>query len=195
MPIHINILKTLAAFVIIGMVPQNAQADKKVSQPVPRHVGTYGDWHVYTAMEMGHKICYMVSYPTSRQFVHTKDKNKKRGSTHMIIAHRPYQKKQGLNIMSIDFGYPFKAGDHVKVQVGNKKFSMFTDQETAWASPGMDDVMTKTALKGTKLVAWGKSARGTPTKDVYSLKGSATSYRKICELCQIRTHSVIPLKK
>tara|TARA_A100000171_G_scaffold48981_2_gene57244 strand:+ start:465 stop:989 length:525 start_codon:yes stop_codon:yes gene_type:complete len=151
----------------------------------PKHLGTFGDWSAYQTTENGEKACYMLSFPKKEEGNYTK-----RGRVYLLITHRPASKT--FNVASFHAGYGFKNGQEVTVQIlGRKKkdsFTLFTEGETAWAPDASTDKAIATGLSqwGNSLVVHGVSARGTKTKDTYSLRGSLKAFKAISKACGVR---------
>lgn len=143
----------------------------------PREIGTFGAWKTYVFSDQGGKVCFMSSQPTKQEGKFTK-----RGEVFFFVTHWATEKTK--NVISISAGYPYKAGSQTEVAVDGKKFSLFTEGETAWAQDqAMDDDISAAVQKGSKIVVKGTSARGTETTDTYSLKGSADAYKSITKEC------------
>ena len=146
----------------------------------PKSLGKYGSWHAYKKGD----VCYMVSMAKKSEGKYTK-----RGDVYAVVTHRP--KIKSKNVLSLHAGYSFGTGDDVKVTVksskGNKVVTLFTEGEVAWCADSktdnmMADQLTKT---GSEMLVEGKSARGTKTKDTYSLAGSLKAYDAICKACGV----------
>jgi hypothetical protein len=69
-------------------------------------------------------------------------------------------------------GYPFAPGSTVNLNVSGTEFELFTDGEWAWPATAADDKKIITAMKrGAEASLTARSARGTQTKDSFSLLG------------------------
>ena len=166
--------KTFAVFALITMIaamPRGAQASEATL------ISTHGAWSVYTFMENGNKVCYMASTPQKSEGDYTS-----RGNVYALITHRPSEGTK--NVFSYIAGYPYKEGSEVSVTIGSEKFSLFTQDETAWAADAdADNRLTDAIRKGSNLVVKGTSKRGTLTSDSFSLKGSGDAYAAISKEC------------
>ena len=146
----------------------------------PKTLGKFGSWHAYKKGD----VCYMVSLAKKSEGKYTK-----RGNVYAVVTHRP--KINSKNVLSLHAGYSFGKGDEVKVTVksrkGNKVVNLFTEGEVAWcADAKTDNMMTDQITKtGSEMIVEGKSARGTTTKDTYSLAGSLKAYDAICKACGV----------
>lgn len=144
-----------------------------------KSLGKHGDWHGYQKGD----VCYMVSLAKKSEGNYTK-----RGDVYAVVTHRPKEKTK--DVLSLNAGYPFGKDATVDVTInakaGNKSEKMYTDGETAWCLDQKTDsemvaFMTK---KGSTMTVQGASARGTKTKDTYSLKGSLAAYKAISKACR-----------
>ena len=144
----------------------------------PKLLGTYGDWSAYRFTENGNKVCYMASKPKKAEGNYTR-----RGEIFALITHRPSESTK--NVFSYITGYTYKAGSDVSLSIGSKKFSLFTQGETAWATDAKTDNTIAEAVKnGNTMIIRGTSSRGTKTKDTFSLKGSTAAHNKITSACK-----------
>lgn len=140
-------------------------------------VGNYGDWNVYTFLDGGKKVCFMSSQPKKME-----GKYKKRGEVFFFVTN--WFGEGNKNVVSISNGYNFKEGSSVKVSVGGKKFTLFTQGEMAWTeNQEDDDALVDILRKKSSFVVNGISSRGTKTTDTYSLKGSAAAWRAMIRKC------------
>lgn len=142
----------------------------------PKLIAQGGKWSAYEIKEGTSKICYMVSTPDKEEGNYTK-----RGRVYAMVTHRPADKS--FNVVSFHAGYGFAPGATVDVQIGKDKFQLFTENETAWAANDMDGAIVNSLEKGNDIVVTGQSARGTATKDTYSLKGSSRIYKAMSKAC------------
>lgn len=127
------------------------------------------DWSIF--VEGNPVQCWVVSAPKAT--VNTKDGHTvsvTRGDIYMFVSFWPDKKQLGE--VSFLGGYPFAEGSTVTLAVGDSKFELFTKDETAWAASPEDDQKISAAMKrGSEATLTGHSARGTVTKDTFSLKG------------------------
>lgn len=143
-------------------------------------LSTHKDWSVYTFNEDGHKVCFMAGQPKSKKGDYTK-----RGDVFALITHRPSDNSR--DVVSFIAGYTFKKGSDVTVSVGSKKFTLFTDGDTAWTRDAADDSVLATAIrKGSSMIVRGTSKFGTLTTDTYSLSGSTSAYEAVSKACGLK---------
>jgi hypothetical protein len=145
-----------------------------------KKLGQHGDWSTYTYMENGEKVCFMASSPLKSE-----GNYKRRGEVFTLITHRPGE--ETTDVVSIIAGYPYRTNSEVEVRLNGKKFTLFTQSDTAWAPDSdTDHRLTQAIQKGSTMVVKGTSSRGTLTTDTYSLKGSSAAYRAISRACQVK---------
>lgn len=145
-----------------------------------RDLGIFGKWSAHVFMEDGHKVCYMASRPTEEQGKYTR-----RGDVYALITHRPAEGSK--NVFSYITGYTYKPGSDVTVTVDGKKFTLFTQDETAWTpDAATDNALANAIRKGSNMVVKGTSSRGTVTTDTFSLKGSGAAHDAISRECGIK---------
>lgn len=131
-------------------------------------VATQTDWSVF--VEDSPRECWAVSAP--KETVNTRDGRRvevRRGDIRLFVAYRPGGARGEVAFTG---GYPFAPRSTVTVQIGNERFELFTDGEWAWATSPEDDARLLAAMRrGTEAVVTGRSARGTQTRDTFSLRG------------------------
>jgi len=143
----------------------------------PREIGVFKDWTAYVLTERGQKVCYMVSVPKKAQ-----GKYSKRDDIFALITHRPSQNTK--DVFSYITGYTYKPGSDASATIGGKKYTLFTQGDTAWTPDAESDAALARAIqKGSNMVVKGMSKRGTLTTDTFSLKGSGGAYKAITKEC------------
>ncbi|MCB9987885.1 MAG: hypothetical protein H6868_00970 [Rhodospirillales bacterium] len=143
----------------------------------PRLIGTYGDWSAYVFEENGGKVCYMASQPKKAEGNYTR-----RDQPYALLTHRPSEGSK--DVFSYITGYLYKTGSDATVTIDSKKFTLFTQDDTAWAPDAATDGEIAAAIrKGSKMVVKGTSARGTLTTDTYGLSGSGAAHDAINKEC------------
>ncbi|UWR84475.1 invasion associated locus B family protein [Phaeobacter inhibens] len=140
---------------------QQAESDNRVASNV--------DWSVFQGESP--KECWGVSAP--KETVNTRDgrvKAVRRGKIQLFVFYRPETGDKGQ--VTFTGGYPFAPGSTVNLAVGDTEFELFTEGEWAWPATAADDAKIITAMKrGAQAVLTARSARGTQTKDTFSLLG------------------------
>lgn len=159
----------IAVFCVLGI------SEAKASEP--RLIATYDDWAAYMFVEGGNKVCYMASQPQKAQGDYTS-----RGKIYALITHRPAEGTR--DVFSYITGYPYKTGSDVSITIGGSRFTLFTQDDTAWApDSAADRQITDSIRRGSNMVVKGTSRRGTLTTDTFSLKGSGKAYERITKEC------------
>ena len=143
----------------------------------PRLLAKYDDWSAYMFIENGNRVCYMISEPKADEGDYTR-----RGKIYTLITNRPAEGTE--DVFSYITGYTYKSGSDATVTIDGKSYTLFTQDDTAWAPDAEADRALANAIKsGSKMVVEGTSSRGTVTKDTFSLKGSSNAYERIHDEC------------
>lgn len=162
------------AFALAFCAPAFAQDSTNV-------IGTEGDWTAFAASSP--KECWAVSAPKSTQNTDASGKPKEvtRGDIRLYVAYRPGQSGE----VSFSGGYPFAPDSAVEVNIGGQIFKLFTEGESAWTGSPAEDAKLIAALRGgSTAVITGRSARGTVTKDTFSLSGITAMTNKAQAACK-----------
>jgi len=151
------------------------------AQETTNRVAVKTDWSIFA--EDNPKECWGLSAPTKT--VNSKDGKEvqvRRGDILLFVTFRP-GKTGELSFMG---GYPFAPESTVELEVNNgQKFTLFTNGEGAWAGSADDDAKIIAALKaGAEVSVTGHSARGTQTKDTFSLMGFTAAMEEAEKRCK-----------
>jgi len=171
----VNITRLLLAFGFFTALTLSSVSNAADIEPL----GVHGEWSAYTFMEDGNRVCYMASQPTRAEGNYTR-----RGDIFALITHRPAEGTK--NVFSYISGYAYKPGSDVIVTINDQKFTLFTQDDTAWTPDTETDAAIVDALrKGSTMTVKGTSSRGTVTSDSFSLKGSGATHKLISQKCGI----------
>lgn len=102
-----------------------------------------------------------------------------------ILLFATYRQGQGA-VAEVSFtgGYPFAEGSTVEVTIGSDTFQLFTDGQWAWAASPEDDTRIMAAMRrGQNAVLTARSARGTQTRDTFSLFGITAASEEAQRRC------------
>ena len=142
-----------------------------------RLIATHNKWSVYAVDEKGGKVCYMLSKPDKAEGKYTR-----REEIYALITDRPADSSK--NVFSYIAGYPYKPGSDATISIDDQKFTLFTQDDTAWApDAATDEKIAQAMAKGSDMVVRGTSARGTATVDTYSLEGSGAAHKAMAQEC------------
>ncbi|MBC7132304.1 MAG: hypothetical protein H5U16_04250 [Roseovarius sp.] len=145
-------------------------------------VATSTAWSVFE--ESDPRECWAVSAPT--ETVNTRDGRVvavRRGDILLMTFFRPGAGVQGQ--VTYTGGYPFAPGSTVNMRVGAESYEMFTEGEWAWAASDEDDGKILAAMKrGVDAVLTARSARGTQTRDTFSLLGYTAAVEEAEKRCK-----------
>jgi hypothetical protein len=159
---------------------QPAAKQPTAPTPQPQKLGGAQSWTAYSAPEKGGQICYVVGEPSKSE-----PQGVKRDPVHLLVTHNTADKTSG--VVSFVAGYGFKDGSAAELDVGGKKFSLFTKDDTAWArDSATDKAIVEAMLKAKQAVIKGGSARGTATTDTYVLTGFSHVLGEIDKACKVK---------
>ena len=180
---HPVVLTALLA-VIPAQAAEEQTAAGQSGQPTATLSGTFRDWFVYRAGDNTDPLCYALSQPRSSD-----PGNVQRGPVAFLVSTWPAQDKR--HEPSIVPGYPYREAEdsNVRVQIGGDQFEFGLirndgDEGGAWMRDAADEARLIEAMKaGANMVVTGTSARGTLTRDTYSLAGITAALESIDENC------------
>ena len=174
-------LATGLAVALVMVAGQGAWA-QQVSE---NQVAAKTDWAVFE--EQDPKECWAVSEPKETE--NTRDgrvlkKNEvRRGKILLMAFFRPAAGVKGQ--LGFTGGYPFAGGSTVTMDVDGAQYELFTEGEWAWPASAADDGKIIAAMKrGSNAVLTARSARGTVTKDSFSLLGFTAALDEADKRCQ-----------
>ena len=140
------------------------------------------DWSVF--VEEDPRACWSVSSP--KEWVATRGGSEvqvRRGDILLFVTYRPNDDVRGE--ISYTGGYPFRPDSTVSVEIGDQTFQLFTSGDWAWPANPDDDARLKAAMEaGAEAIVTGVSARGTTTRDTFSLFGftaASTEAERRCD--------------
>ncbi len=137
-------------------------------------------WTALAYSEKDGKVCYLVGEPAKSE-----PANLTRGRVDLYVTHRPGEK--ALNVVHFDAGYPYKDGSSADLDIDGKKFTLFTDKDSAWsADSATDKAITEALAKGKRASLKGSSQRGTATTDTYALAGFDKALAAIDQACGVK---------
>lgn len=171
----------IVATAVFALPAVAADKPPAVAAPdAPREIGGREGWIAYTYNDKGGKVCYLIGKPTKSEPARLT-----RHRVDAMITHRPNE--NATNVVSFDAGYPFKEGSDVELEVGGKKFALFTDKDTAWApDAATDKAVTEALAKAKRAVVKGTSSHGTTLIDVYALGGLPDALAAIDKTCNVK---------
>lgn len=159
-------LARIAAGLCLAAMATTASAQQSTSD---NRVSANVDWSVFKGENPSE--CWGVSAP--KETVNTRDGRVvavRRSEIQLFVTFKDSSEPKGA--VSFTGGYPFAPGSTVNLAIGDSEFELFTEGEWAWPATPADDAKIITAMKrGSKAVLTARSARGTQTKDSFSLLG------------------------
>lgn len=172
-------MKLVALCAAVAAISGGAWAQESTNR-----VAAKTDWSVF--VEQNPTECWGVSAPKETVNTDTSTgrvKSVRRGDILLFVTFRPESGAAGE--VSFTGGYPFAPGSTVELQVGENTFQLFTEGEWAWPASSSDDTALVTALKrGAEASLTARSARGTTTKDTFSLLGFTAAMEEAEARCK-----------
>ena len=164
----------------VAVISMMGFATSAVAQESTNRVATMTDWSVFA--DKNPTECWGVSSP--KETVNTKDGKPvsvRRGDILLFVTFRPGNNGE----ISFSGGYPFAGGSTVKLDIDGTGYDLFSDGEWAWPGTAEDDAAILAALKkGTTAVLVAHSAKGTQTKDSFSLRGFTAAMDEAAKQCK-----------
>jgi invasion protein IalB len=146
----------------------------------PTSLGAAKEWSAYTANEKSTLVCYVVGHPTK-----SLPANATRKRVDLQVTHRPGDK--ALNVVDFELGYTAKPGSSAELDIDGKKFALFTNKESAWASDAATDKTVTSALaKGKRATIKATPDHGTNTTDTYRLAGFGQALALADKACNVK---------
>jgi len=138
-----------------------------------------GSWTAYASGDKPGRICYLVGRPQKSDSAGVARK-----APVAMVTHRPSESIS--NVVSFVEGYPLKSGSDAALEIDDKKFDLFTNDDSAWARTAeLDRAIVSALLKARTATIKGTPNNGKPTSDTYSLAGFAKALALIDEACGI----------
>lgn len=156
-------------------------ASVAVAQDSDNRVAANTDWSVFEGNDP--RECWIVSAP--KETVNTRDGNVvavRRGDILLYVFFKP---SAGLNGQVVfTGGYPFAGESTVKMEIGGREYDLYVQGENAWPANAEADAQIVAAMRaGSEAVLTARSARGTVTKDSFSLLGFTASLEEAKRRC------------
>lgn len=152
-----------------------------MAQESTNRVAVKTDWSVFA--DGSPLECWGVSSPkTSENTKGGKPVAVRRGDILLFVTFRPGGSPSGE--VSFTGGYPFDPKSNPVIEVDGTKYDLMVDGEWAWPKTPADDSGLLDALKkGSQAVITAHSARGTQTKDTFSLLGFTAALAEAQKRC------------
>ncbi len=161
----LKLVRMIAGLSLACIASTSVMAQQATSE---NRVGANVDWSVFQGDSP--KECWGVSQP--KETVNTRDGRVvavRRSEIQLFVFFRPEVGKDGQ--VTFTGGYPFAPGSKVLLEVGDDQFQLITKGEWAWPEVDADAKIIAAMKRGADAVLTARSARGTQTKDTFSLLG------------------------
>jgi hypothetical protein len=167
---------------IAGAILALAATGVWAQQSSENQVAVKTAWSVFEDKDP--KECWAVSAP--KETVNTKDGRVvavRRSDILLMAFYRPAAGVSGQ--ITFTGGYPFAPGVPVTLEVDGEKYSLTSEGEWAWSESTDADAKIIAAMKrGKDAVLTARSARGTQTKDRFSLLGFTAALDEASKRCK-----------
>lgn len=160
-----GIIATLSCLCMIAAaVPAHAQATK---------LGTHNAWGSYAYQTQSGKVCYVLSVPTAKQ-----PGSLNHGDIFFFVSQKP-----GQNVAfepQFIAGYSLQTDSKVQVTIGDRSFSLFSRENSAWLENAAEEPQLVAAMRGgSTMQVKAVSGRGNPTSYEFSLSGITAALNSI----------------
>ena len=170
------VLPVLAAL-CLGIAPLSAHAEEA---PKPVSLGTAKAWSAYSASEKNNVVCYVVGHPEK-----SLPANITRGRVDVQVTHRPAEK--AFNVVDFELGFTAKSGSSAELDIDGKKFTLFTNKDSAWTQDAASDKAVADAMsKGKQAVLKATSEHSINTTDTYALPGFGQMLALADKACHVK---------
>jgi hypothetical protein len=160
--------------------PAGAKPSAAPNGAKAERLGDAQGWSAFVDTDKSARVCYLVGRPLKSE-----PDNLKRGDVYVYVTHRPSEKS--YNVVNFAVGYPYKDASDAELAVDTRKFTLFTNKESAWArDAATEKAVVEAMAKGKQAVLKGTSARGTGTADTYALDGFAPMLAQIDKACGVK---------
>jgi invasion protein IalB len=150
----------------------------------PTSIGTFNSWSAWsyngsiTGGSNAGKVCYMHSVPSAKT-----PADLDHGDVSFSVSRSP---TEGVTSQAnFVTGYPFQENSTVTVDIDGRKFTMFTQGESAWLLNTAEEPQLLDAMRsGKSMTVTAKSRRGNETTYQISLAGATAASKKLAEECK-----------
>lgn len=174
-----KLARSVAGLCLAGLATATATAAQEQST---NRVAAKTDWSVF--VEGDPKECWSVSAP--KESVNTRDGRVvavRRSDVLLFVTFRPGSDVKGQ--VSFTGGYPFANGSTVNMDISGTEFDLLTEGEWAWPATPAEDARIVDAMRaGAQAVLTARSARGTQTRDSFSLLGFTAALEDAGKRCE-----------
>ena len=159
----------LWAVVLLAQAAAHAADDEAL-------LGEWRDWSAMRYIDADKPVCVIWTAPQSATDI-TRD-----ADPHAFVSHRT--KARVYHEVSVKVGVPLKVGSVVTVRIGEQRFTLYSDGDSAWNNALKEDLRMIRAMRaGRKLNVSAITAKGQKIKDSYSLFGFTDAQKRINKEC------------
>ncbi len=136
----------------------------------------YKDWLVYTALEDGEKLCYIMSYPKKKDENYTTNRN-----PYIMVSYI----SKAADEVNVTSGFKYDKDKPVILNIDSKaKYKLqIIERNLAWAENTQTDQELILKMKGGLSMVVSGQVKTQRVDDTYSLLGFQKAYKKMHDLC------------
>jgi hypothetical protein len=144
----------------------------------PSSIGQFNNWTAWSYAGSNGTVCYIHAAPEALM-----PSDLRHGEVSFFIRTSPGEGvEKEANFVA---GYPFKENSSVIVDIDGRKFTMFTQGDSAWLLNDNDEEELLSAMRaGRQMTVSATSRRGNDTTYRYSLSGVTAASDKIVSECR-----------
>lgn len=161
------------------LLPASAAIAADKATGVTRLGGANG-WDAYLDRGANGKICFLIGKPKRIEGAHAKQ-----DEVRMSVTHRP--RDHAENVVNFIIGFRAKKDSDAVLDVGGRKFDLFTNKDGAWARDAATDRAVVTAMAhANSATIKAEPEHGKPGADSYDLNGFGAALALIDKACAVR---------
>jgi hypothetical protein len=142
-------------------------------------LGSFRDWSSMHYEANNARVCVTWTDPTQSSGSNREQK------PHAFVSHRPGAR--AFHEVSIQVGTPLRAGSVLIAMVGEQRFTLYSDGDSAWNNSLKEDLRLIRAMRaGRSVTITATAADGAQIRDSYSLFGFTAAHRVINEACKAK---------
>jgi invasion protein IalB len=138
--------------------------------------GQHNAWATYSYQSESGPVCYISSVPTA---FNPPPSEVNHGEIFFIVSNKPSDNAP-LEPSFRAAGYEFQGGSNVRVRIGDRNFSMFTQGGWAWVENAAEEPQLVEAMKaGSDMQVSARSSRPRDVSYTFSLRGVTAALNAI----------------
>ncbi|OEY86940.1 hypothetical protein BIY23_00335 [Wolbachia pipientis] len=162
----------LCSIKTFGLASETKLQDKRLQEK-------YKDWLVYTALEDGEKLCYIVSYPQKKDSNYTTNRK-----PYVMVSYIG----NAVDEVSVTSGFAYDKEEPVVLSFISEKYTLpVIDGNFAWTENIHTDKRLILKMKQGLSMTVSGQVKAQMVYDTYSLLGFQKAYKKMHDLCNAKS--------